>query len=593
MRSTLRALWLLVGTAVRTEPWRSATVLLEPVAQLSFALFAIWLKYLTDGVVEQNTTYILIGVAGIAGVQALAFVISLVANDLRLVLGERVGFAFDRELSRLVASVSGLEHFERPDYRDKLELLRKSQTALGGSLNSLLNVVNGVVGGVGTLAVLASLDPALLLLALFVLPAVPLAGVQQKWQRESEESSATPSRLALHLRGLTTDRNAGMELRVFGLQEEVRARFRSAALAARRATLWAERRIAWTNAGRQLFFALGYVAAIAYMLRSAVRGQATVGDVVAAVYVCRQVAGSIIGPIFSVSRLGAILRAAERLLWLRDYAEADAEGRSGTSSPPPRLREGITLENVSFTYPGTHRPVLEDVSLQIPAGTVIALVGENGAGKTTLVKLLARMYEPTGGRILVDGIELPDIGVDTWRQRLSAAFQDFARPELVARRAVGIGDLSHLDDEAAVLESLDRAGAADVTDALPDGLSSQLGSSWKDGVDLSTGQWQKLALGRALMRGRPLMVFFDEPTASLDAPTEHALFQRYAAAARDGSETGTITVLVSHRFSTVHSADLILVLEDGRVAELGSHEELMEHRGTYAELYSLQAESYA
>lgn len=592
MRESLRALWLLVSTAVRAEPWRSAMALLEPVAQLSFALFAIWLKYLTDGVVESNTTYIVIGVAGIAGVQALTFVISIVATDMRLVLGERVGFVFDRELSRLVAGVASLEHFERSDYRDKLELLRRSQTALGGSLNSLLNVVNAVVGGLGTLAVLASLDPALLLLALFALPAVPVARVQQTWQKKAEERSATPSRRALHLRGLTTDRNAGMELRVFGLQEEIRARFRSAALAAREAKLWAERRIAWTDAGRQLFFALGYVAAILYMLRSAVRGQATVGDVVAAVYVCRQVSGLVIRPIFSVSRLGAILRAAGRLLWLRDYAEEVAARRGGTAPPPQRLKQGIALENVSFTYPGTRRPVLENLSLRIPAGTVIALVGENGAGKTTLVKLLSRMYEPTEGRILVDGVELAELDVKRWRERLSAAFQDFAKPELVARRAVGIGDLARLDDEAAVLDSLERAGAADVTDALPDGLSTQLGSSWGGGVDLSTGQWQKLALGRALMRQRPLVVFFDEPTASLDAPTEHALFERYAEAAREGSRSGSITVLVSHRFSTVHAADLILVLDDGGVTELGSHEELMQLGGTYAELYDLQAESY-
>ena len=224
---------------------------------------------------------------------------------------------------------------------------------------------------------------------------------------------------------------------------------------------------------------------------------------------------------------------------------------------------------------------------------MVALVGENGAGKTTLVKLLARMYEPTTGRILVDGVDLADIEVQGWRRRLSAAFQDFARFELSAQHAVGAGDLAKLDDRGAVLAALERAGASDVLHALPRGLDTQLGARWDDGVDISTGQWQKLALGRALMREDPLVVFFDEPTASLDALSEHALFERYAAEARAGAARGAVTVLVSHRFSTVRSADLILVIDGGGVTELGGHEELILRDGLYAELYQMQARAYA
>ncbi|HEX8906378.1 MAG TPA: ATP-binding cassette domain-containing protein, partial [Longimicrobiaceae bacterium] len=253
----------------------------------------------------------------------------------------------------------------------------------------------------------------------------------------------------------------------------------------------------------------------------------------------------------------------------------------------------IVFENVSFRYPGTERWVLRDVSFRIPAGSVIALVGENGAGKTTLVKLLCRMYEPTEGRILVDGVDLAEIDVDAWRKRLSAAFQDFVRFELPARQAVGVGDLPRMDDDAAVDAALDRAGAADVLATLPRGGDTQLGARWEGGVDLSTGQWQKLALGRALMRRDPLVVFFDEPTASLDALAEHALFERYAREARSGSARGSVTVLVSHRFSTVRSADLILVIDGGTVSELGAHEELLQRDGLYAELYGLQARAYA
>ncbi|HEX8904257.1 MAG TPA: ATP-binding cassette domain-containing protein, partial [Longimicrobiaceae bacterium] len=271
----------------------------------------------------------------------------------------------------------------------------------------------------------------------------------------------------------------------------------------------------------------------------------------------------------------------------------EAAARRGTRPAPARLTDGIVFERVSFRYPGTDRWALKDVSFRIPAGSVIALVGENGAGKTTLVKLLCRMYEPTEGRILVDGVELADIDVVSWRERLSAAFQDFARFEFTAQEAVGVGDLPRIDDRGAVLGALDRAGAAGVLEALPVGPETQLAGRWEGGVDLSTGQWQKVALGRALMRDEPLVLFFDEPTASLDARAEHALFEGYARAARAGLERGAITVLVSHRFSTVRSADLILVIDGGGVAELGSHEELILRDGLYAELYQLQARAYA
>jgi len=287
------------------------------------------------------------------------------------------------------------------------------------------------------------------------------------------------------------------------------------------------------------------------------------------------------------------VRSAKRLRWLRDYADSTAAQRSGSTTPPGRLARGITFDDVSFRYPGTDRWVLRHLSLTVPAGAVLAIVGDNGAGKTTLVKLLTRMYEPTEGRILIDGVDLGTIDVVAWRERLAAAFQDFTRFELVAQRAVGVGDLAHVDDEPAALTALDRAGGSDVVRALPTQLDTQLGSTWDGGVDLSTGQWQKLALGRALMRPDPLITFFDEPTASLDAPTEHALFQRYIDAAQAGAQSGAVTVLVSHRFSTVRSADLIVVLDGSTVAEIGGHDELMQAGGLYAELYGLQAKSYA
>jgi ATP-binding cassette subfamily B protein len=261
---------------------------------------------------------------------------------------------------------------------------------------------------------------------------------------------------------------------------------------------------------------------------------------------------------------------------------------------PSFLRRGIELKQVSFTYPGTSRVVLEDVSLTLPAGKVIAIVGENGAGKTTLVKLLAKMYEPTSGFILVDDTPLARLPAPEWRARLAGAFQDFFRFEFRAKQTIGLGELARIDDEPAVITAVDRAGAADVIAKLHSGLDTQLGPTWPGGADVSFGQWQKLALARGFMRDDALLLILDEPTAALDAETEHALFDRYAAAAQgEKSAGGRITILVSHRFSTVRMADLIVVLDGARVVEVGGHEELMAKGGQYAELYAIQAASYA
>jgi ATP-binding cassette subfamily B protein len=230
----------------------------------------------------------------------------------------------------------------------------------------------------------------------------------------------------------------------------------------------------------------------------------------------------------------------------------------------------------------------------LPAGAVVAIVGENGAGKTTLVKLLAKMYEPSRGSILVDDTPLARMPAGEWRTRLAGAFQDFFRFEFRARDTVGLGDIPRLDDEPAVRAALERAGAADVVGRLASGLETQLGPTWPGGVELSFGQWQKLALARGFMRDQPLLLVLDEPTAALDAETEHALFERYAAAVRGNSEGGggRITILVSHRFSTVRMADLIVVLDGAKLVELGAHEELMAKGGRYAELYGIQAAAY-
>jgi ATP-binding cassette subfamily B protein len=283
---------------------------------------------------------------------------------------------------------------------------------------------------------------------------------------------------------------------------------------------------------------------------------------------------------------------SRRLAWLEDYAASVAA--SGDLPVPTNLHRGVRLDHVSFAYPGTSRVVLDDVSLTLPAGAVVAIVGENGAGKTTLVKLLAKMYEPSSGTIFVDETPLARVPADQWRARLAGAFQDFFRFEFLAGQTVGLGDVHRLNDEPAVVVAVDRAGASDVLAHLRSGLDTQLGPTWPCGVELSFGQWQKLALARGFMRDQPLLLILDEPTAALDAETEHALFERYATVARGTgtNDSGRITILVSHRFSTVRMADLIVVLDGARLVEVGTHDELMAKAGQYCELYSIQAAAY-
>ena len=350
------------------------------------------------------------------------------------------------------------------------------------------------------------------------------------------------------------------------------------------ATRWAT--AAWHTLAWAVFGG-AFVGAVVFV-SSAIHG--SVGEVLLVLAAGARLSSYIGGAVGEIGFLRGIwLDGSKRLVWLEQYAasvvaEADL-------SPPVRLEQGIRLEHVSFAYPGTDRLVLDDVTLRLPAGAVVAVVGENGAGKSTLVKLLCKLYEPDGGQILVDGVPLRRIRPEEWRDRLAGAFQDFFRFEFRALQSVGVGDVPRVSDEPAVRTAVSRAGAGDVVSALVSGLATQLGPTWPEGVDVSFGQWQKLALARGFMRDDPLLLVLDEPTAALDAETEHAMFERYAAALRE-SDVGRVSILVSHRFSTVRMADLIVVLDGSRVVEAGTHEELSARGGPYAELYGIQAASY-
>jgi len=253
---------------------------------------------------------------------------------------------------------------------------------------------------------------------------------------------------------------------------------------------------------------------------------------------------------------------------------------------PKRFEQGLEFHHVWFRYPGREDWALRDVNLRIAPGEKLALVGPNGAGKTTMIKLLTRLYDPTEGQITLDNIDLREYDPDELRQRIGVIFQDFVKYQLTVKENIGFGQIDQLDDAERVNDAAERGGADEVVAELPDGIDTMLGRWFEKGHELSGGQWQKVALGRAFMRDGEVLVL-DEPTASLDAEREYEIFQRFRELTN-----GKIAVLISHRFSTVRMADRIAVIEDGRISEIGSHIELLARGGTYARLFELQAEGY-
>ena len=398
-------------------------------------------------------------------------------------------------------------------------------------------------------------------------------------------------RLRGHIFNHATSPVAGKELRIFGLGEELARRYRQISETTRHLNVRSNWGGALWSALGDTIFTVGCIAAVAWLVVQAAAGHVSPGGVVMAATLVTGLILQMNAALQMTQYLQALSTTAERYLWLEDFSNAAAKAALGETPSPAILRRAIAVEGVSFAYPDRDKPVLLDVSLEIPAGKVIALVGENGSGKSTLVKLLCGFYHPTSGRILVDGIDLADIAPADWRGRIGGAFQDFTNFETPMHESVGLGDLPWLGDQERAAAALARAGGTDLAKLNPQGLDVMLGKKW-GGIDLSGGQWQKLALGRALMRDAPLLVVFDEPAAALDASAEHDLFERFAAEARSGQSSGRATLLISHRFSTVRMADAIAVLEAGRIAEFGSHETLVRAGGKYAELFEMQASAY-
>lgn len=589
MRS-LRAVWLVLSTAVRVSPVQSLICLCESASVVVDVLEPLFLAWIVTGALDRDLRGVVFAVTALVASVALERTLAMIGGNARFGQQERVAYTFETRIAETTARIPTLDHLESPRYLDQVQALRDQQGALGFALNTLLNGLVDLVRVGATLVLAASADWRLLLVAAAGVPSLVAVRWYARWSDSAERAAAQPARLTQHLLGLAHSPAAGAELRVFGRRAEIRSRLRFAVAAWRGPyTSRARRQAVPEICGSLLFFGVAGIV-LAWLLRDVLAGSVGVGALVLAFLLVnhlRTASGELQG---FAGRVTTVTRTAGRFLWLLDY-EASTRP-SGVASPPTALERGIRLESVSFAYPDAALPALQSVTLDLRPGSVVALVGENGAGKSTLVKLLAGLYQPTAGRILVDGTDLASLDVAAWRERLSGAFQDHATFELTTRQTIGIGDLPRLNDDAKILSAA-RAGAAEqVVDALPHGLDTQLGPAWPGGVGLSGGQWQRVALARGMLRQNPLLLVLDEPTAALDAATEHALFERYAASARTARRAGTVTLLVTHRFSTVAAADLVVVMREGRITEVGTHTELLAAGGHYAELYRLQARGY-
>lgn len=484
------------------------------------------------------------------------------------------------------AATLDLEDFEDPELQDKLDRARRQtmgrsnlMAQIFGQLQDVITVASFAVG------LLVYAPWLILLLAVALIPAF-IGESHFNALGYSLNFQWTPERRQLeYVRQTGASVESAKEVKIFNLHRFLVERYRTLADSFYRANRALARRRAFWGTLLAALGTLGYYVAYAYIAWRTVRGDFSIGDLTFLAGSFRRLRQLLEGLLVGFSQV------ASQALYLDDlfsFFAIEPEIRSPENPIPfPKpIREGFVFENVGFRYPDAERWALRNLDFELRAGEVLALVGENGAGKTTLVKLLARLYDPDEGRILLDGRDLREYDLDEVRANIGVIFQDFVRYHLTAGENIGVGQIDAMDDEARIRESARRAMADEVIDSLPGGYDQLIGRRFRTGVDLSGGQWQKIAIARAYMRDAQVMIL-DEPTAALDARSEFEVFQRF----KELSDQRT-AVLISHRFSSVRMADRILVMEQGRLEASGTHEELMAEGGRYAELFELQAAGY-
>jgi ATP-binding cassette subfamily B protein len=601
-----------VGLVWGAHPRIAAAVLGLNVAQGLNPLANAWLnKLVLDAVVVAVTQPVGAGGAGDAAravgvlliIRAAYQVLNAAAGAPARYCWQQLSDHTTRRLERLILTkaigLKGIAFFESPRFFDLLQRVQNQ------AMNRPINIISNLTGITRGLLEIVTMAGAFFIfspwLTLLILVAtLPHVVSQFRNRRETFEihSWAHPEVRTMHyMTALVTHKVDAKEVRLFGLGDFLLRRYLDAFASFHRRLFAARLRHLYATLGMSALSAGAHALGFAAVIVAAAQGRITIGDLLLYTTALARIHDGMT----ALVRLSAHLYESHLYVGtLFDYLAVQeslptvAAGAARRLDDP--LKQGVELRNVAFAYPNKEAPVLEDVSFSIAPGQVVALVGQNGAGKSTLVKLLTRLYDPTGGQILVDGIDLREYDLDDWRRRIAVVFQRFNEYAMTARENVGVGWLPLMDDLPAIQTAAGRAGADSLIEGLPDGYDTMLGRRFNiigsAGVDLSGGQWQRVALARAFLRtidpaGAQLLIL-DEPTSALDARAEHELYARF----KELTE-GRATLLISHRFSTVRMADHIVVLDGGRIVEQGSHAQLMAAGGTYARLYAMQADRYA
>jgi ATP-binding cassette subfamily B protein len=575
-----------------TSPVLTLTLgLLTLVAGILPAAIAYVGQLIVDGVVaamsssepDTNRVLWLVGLEAIIVVCVAASQrgISACQSLLRALLGQRVNVMILEKALTLQ-----LSHFEDSEFYDKMTQARREASSRPLSLvNRTFGLVQNAISLSSYAALLFVFSPWAVVILIGA--GLPAFFAEAKFSGDAFRLfrwRSPDTRMQIYLESVIAREDGVKEVKLFQLGPRLLQRYRDIFnklfVEDRRLTL---RRDTWG-------FFLGllstgaFYGAYAWIVISTMNGEITLGAMTMYLMLFRQGQSAVAAILSSIS---GMYEDNLYLSNLYEYLEQPVPSRLGTASVGPDPSRGLEFEHVSFAYPGSSDKALTDVSLQIRPGESLALVGENGSGKTTLIKLLTRLYEPTDGRILLDGMELQDWDVEALRERIGVIFQDFGRYQFSVGENIGAGDVRHIDDADRWQAAAETGMAAPFIEDMPDGYSTQLGRWFKGGRELSGGQWQKIALSRAFMRSDADILVLDEPTAAMDAASEAAIFDHFRSESHN-----KMTILISHRFSTVRAADQIIVIHGGEIVERGNHDSLLASNGQYASLFRLQAKGY-
>lgn len=583
--------------------WEASPKLLTGLALiLLFNAFApavlAWLsmKVIVDGVVQAATgstqwLILVVPACAVFGIWIATDALSSADRVVRRLLQDKTEAL---ESAKLLGKAGSLDiaFFETPRFYDLLHQATEHRWYVHHVANQSMSFLQRAISFAAMVSLLTVLHPvAILVLVATALPSLLIQANFARRRRDYWDEVVRGSRVQVYLHDLLTSRQAAAEVRVFSLATHLVDRFLRYANA-QIDVFWTRER--WILNSEILLGVLSLVGTAAiwvYAIVEAAAARITVGDltlVFTASLQCRSQLDALIGS------TGDIFEGTLRASRFFDFIDLDPRSVVGTLTPPvgtprpvPRpMARGIELRDICFAYPGTDRLVLDHLSLTVPRGAKLAIVGENGAGKTTIVKLLARLYDPGAGQVLLDGQDLREYSLDQVRDNVSIAFQEFVRYDFTAADNIGLGDVRALDDRRRIESVARRTGAHAMIEKLPSSYDTVLGKTFDEGLDLSGGEWQFLAITRALVSNAQILIL-DEPTAALDALKEQELYERFA----DLTEDRTV-VFISHRFSTVRMADTIVVIEAGKVSESGTHDELMAMGGKYARMYRTQAARY-